>query len=271
MEDKGKKLKKIFAILVSAMVLAVAVTACANKEAPKTKEAAKTAEKEADQQGEGVQHKVLAFNLEGLSDKGEKRWEVKGKSAESVSAEEVKLDDIVAKSYGDGTEATITADKGTYNKSKNNVILEKSVKADIESSKSGLGEIGITGMMGQAKDNENKNTGSDNPKKTKTTITCDGEAQFDYGKNAAFFNKNVKVVSDDGTINAELITVNFDPKTKKVINITAEGDVKIAKDENVTYSNKATYLESEKRIVLSGQPKIVIYQEGDVKDNFLGK
>lgn len=251
-------------LLIGFTIIMVAIAGCGKKEPAKAKPAVE------DQQAKGqgsVQHKVLSFSLEGLTDKGEKKWGVTGKSAEAVSETEVKLDDIVAKTYGDEGEATITADKGVYDKSKNNVRLEKNVKATIEGTQGFSGEL--TGFTDEA-NAPSKEAGADSgkpKKKTKTIITCDGDVLFDYEKNLAYFNKNVKVSSDDGNnIDADKITVNMDPATKKVKEIMAEGNVRISNGENITYSDNATYVENDKKVVLSGKPKLVITQEGNIGD-----
>jgi len=210
---------------------------------------------------------VLAFNLEGLSDNGQKKWDVTGKSAESVSQTQMKLNDIVAKAYGNDSEATITAKDGVYDKTKNNVVLENDVKATIISTKSFAGDM--IGAPADSKDNTPKV--DDKSKKKKTTITCDGEVEFNYENNQAYFSKNVKVVGDDGDIDADKITINLDPSTRRVKEIVAEGNVKIKQGENITYSDKAVYVESERKIVLTGKPKLVIYQEGGLSGNLFGE
>ena len=86
-------------------------------------------------QSDAVKHKLMSFDLEGLADSGKKKWDVKGQSAEAISEHEVKLDSIVASAYGQDAQATITADKGVYDKTKNNVRLEQNVRATIESSR----------------------------------------------------------------------------------------------------------------------------------------
>ena len=213
---------------------------------------------------EGVQQKVMAFNLEGLSDSGQKKWDVSGKSAESVSKTQMKLNDIVAKSYGNDSEATITAKDGMYDKAKNNVTLENDVKATIVSTKGFAGDIAGTSAGA-------KGAPSKEGKKTKTTITCDGEVEFNYENNQAYFSKNVKVSGDDGDIDADKITVNLDPSTRRVKEIVAEGNVKIKQGENITYSDKAVYVEAERKILLTGRPKLVIYQEGGLSGNLFGE
>ena len=256
---------KIF--LLIAVLLALSVPGCAKKEAEKPKE---TKPQESADTSNTVNQKVLSFNLEGLSNKGTKKWDVTGESAEAVSESEVKLDNIVARAYGNEAQATITADKGVYDKTKNNVRLQQNVKAVIDNTESFGSDF--MGISVEGDTNAKKKGSAGNPKKTSTTITCDGEVQFDYEKNQAYFTKNVKVVSSDGSIDADKITVNLDPDTKKVKDIVAEGNVKISRGENVSYSDKATYIESEKKVVLTGKPKLVIYHEGEnIKTDFLTK
>ena len=257
-----------YGLMFCAIALVVAMVVYGLRESNKPKETARQAAS-SKSANDSVQHRVLSFNLEGLTEKGAKKWDVKGESAEAISENEVKLNRIVAKAYGEDAEATITADKGVYNKSKNNVTLEQNVKATI---------INTQGMDGSLADftlnplnaTEPKEPNPDK-KKTKTVITCDGEVQFNYENNQAFFTKNVKVVNDDGIIDADKITVNLDPVTRKIKEIVAEGNVKITRGENVTYSEKATYFESEKKVLLEGRPKIIITQEGNFETNFLNK
>lgn len=217
-----------------------------------------------------LKHKVMSFDLEGLTDSGAKKWDVKGESAEAISENRVKLNKIVASAYGDDAQATITADKGIYDRSKNNVHLEENVIATIENvNDKNSGFMGLSGVSG--KDSEEKGMFSEKPKKTKTVITCEAEVEFDYEKNKAYFKKDVHIVNDEGMIDADKVTINLNPATKKIMEIVAEGNVKITRGENISYSDKATYIESEKKILLTGEPRMVIYQEGGMKDKLLGK
>lgn len=205
-----------------------------------------------DSQSDQVKHKVMAFDLEGMADDGTKKWDVKGQSAEAVTEDQVKLNNITASSYGKDAQTTITADAGLYDKTKNNVHLEQNVKAVIED----MGKSAVTPAQ--------------KPKKTKTVITCDAEVEFNYEKNEGYFNKNVHVVNDEGMIDADRITIYLDHTTKTIKTIVADGNVRIQRGENTTFSDKATYIEADKKIVLSGQPRLVIYQEGDLQANMLG-
>lgn len=217
-------------------------TGCGRKEPPKVgaaKARLETKQRELAGDKDGVEHKVLSFNLEGLTEKGEKKWEVIGRTARSISENEIRLGNIVAKTYGE-EDAVIVADEGVYDKSKNNVKLEKNVKATIENAGSTLKEqVGFSlDSKDSASDSDKKDI--DQPKKKKRmTITCDGDVEFDYAKNLAYFNKNVKVRSDDGDIDADKITVNLNRATKKIDDIIAEGHVKITQREEKPADRRA--------------------------------
>jgi len=264
-----QSLKRLKDFPICLFVTLLLLNGCGKKEEAKSADAKKDGSADS-KIADHVKHKVMSFDLEGLADNGKKKWDVKGQSAEAVSENEVKLDSIVASSYGEGSQATITADKGVYNKTKNNVRLTENVKATIENRRDKNSDVmDFSGVLGGGS-GKSKQV-SDKPQKTKTLITCDGEVQFDYEKNQAYFNKNVKVTNEEGYIDADKITIDLDPSTKKVGQIVCEGHVKITRGENITYSDKATYIEAEKKIVLTGAPKLVIYQEGSLEDNMLGK
>jgi lipopolysaccharide transport protein LptA len=248
-----------YLIIVPAVAL-LFTASCARKEPPK-KAQAPVQDKAGKEKTSDVTHKVLSFNLEGLTERGAKKWDVKGESAEAISENEIKLDNIIATAYGEEAEAVITADSGVYDRSKNNVRLEKNVKATIEASQGFTGNF-VDGSQ-QARTPASK-PGKDAKavKKTKTIITCDGEVQFDYEKNQAFFTKNVKVVNEDGSIDADKITVYLDADTRRMKEIIAEGNVKITRGDNITYSDRASYAEASKKITLSGKPRLILTPEG---------
>jgi len=256
-------------IVIAVMFLILCTSGCAKVDAPKPKEVSKAPDT-AQGTSNTVEQKVLAFNLEGFTEKGAKKWDIVGESAEAVSESEVRMKNIVAKSYGTQSEAMIVADKGIYDKAKNNVRLENNVRATIEQTESSAKDyLDISGALLGAK----KADAAEPPqkKKSKTTITCDGEVQFEYENNLAYFNKNVRVVSDYGEITADKITVNLDAKSKDIRDIVAEGNVKIAKEDNVSFCDKATYIEAEKKVILTGRPKLVVYGDGNIESKFTGK
>jgi lipopolysaccharide assembly outer membrane protein LptD (OstA) len=264
MEDRAK-MNNMRNLTVALLVVFLFTGGCGNKEEPKAKEAKASEAAASDKNpADSVNHKVLSFNLEGLTERGVKKWDVKGESAEAISENRVKLDNIVASAYGEESEAVITADKGVYDRNKNNVMLEKNVHATILATQGFTGDF-VEGA-GQAKDKNKKSDPAkgEKSKKSKTVITCDGEVQFDYEKNQAYFLKNVKVVSEDGTIDADKITVNLDPNTRRLTEIIADGNVKIIRGDNTTFSQRASYSETDKKVTLSGKPKLVLSPEGGI-------
>jgi lipopolysaccharide assembly outer membrane protein LptD (OstA) len=260
-EDEAK-MNNMRKFTVALLVLFLFTGGCGSKEAPKAKEAKASAEASGQTPGDPVSHKVLSFNLEGLTERGVKKWDVKGESAEAISENEVKLDNIIASAYGEEAEAVITADEGVYDRAKNNVKLEKNVHATINATQGFTGDF-VEGS-GNIKDNNAKAAAvkGEKPKKDKTVITCDGEVQFDYEKNQAYFLKNVKVVNSDGTIDADKITVHLDPATRRLKEIVADGNVKIVRGDNTTFSQRASYSETDKKVTLSGKPKLVLSPDG---------
>lgn len=119
--------------------------------------------------------------------------------------------------------------------------------------------------------------------KNKTVITCDGPLNIDYAKNIAVFNNNVKVDSDGTLIYSDKMDVYFGASSgqdkgaagdtlsemgSKIEKIVARGNVKIIRGENVSYSDEATYTASDKRITLSGKPKLVIYSAEEMNASF---
>jgi len=118
--------------------------------------------------------------------------------------------------------------------------------------------------------------------KNKIVITCDGPLEIDYEKNIATFNNNVKVDMQDAQICSDKMYAYFvmsDTDTQgtsktdqatnammgnKIEKIIARGNVRIIRGENISYSDEATYTATNKKIVLTGSPRLIIYStQGD--------
>jgi hypothetical protein len=56
----------------------------------------------------------------------------------------------------------------------------------------------------------------------------------------------------------------------KIDKIVARGNVKVVQGENVSYSEEAIYNASDRKIVLKGRPKLIIYSEKDLQDASFG-
>ncbi|MFH1691396.1 MAG: LPS export ABC transporter periplasmic protein LptC [Candidatus Omnitrophota bacterium] len=94
-------------------------------------------------------------------------------------------------------------------------------------------------------------------------ITCDGPLELSYEKQKAVFHNNVKVDGgpDKGQMYADKMTVFFNTASKQMEKMEADGHVKIVRGENTSYSDSAVFLGAEKKVVLSGRPKLVIFTE----------
>ena len=99
--------------------------------------------------------------------------------------------------------------------------------------------------------------------KGKMVITCDGPMEMSYEKQYAIFQDNVKVDSqgDQGTMIADKMTITFNSATKQIDKMEATGNVKIVRGENTSYSDGAIFTASDKRLVLTGRPKLVMFTE----------
>jgi len=98
----------------------------------------------------------------------------------------------------------------------------------------------------------------------KMVITCDGPMELNYEKSTAIFEKNVKVEGDaeQGTMIADKMTVYFNQAAKQIDKMVAEGNVKIIRGENISYSEGAVFTAADKRLVLTGRPKLIMFSGG---------
>jgi LPS export ABC transporter protein LptC len=129
---------------------------------------------------------------------------------------------------------------------------------------------------------EKDKTAKEQGDKGKIVITCDGPMDIDYEKNIATFNNNVKVDRQDSQIYSDRMDVYFSsnkkdkPKTEAGFGVTASsidkivaiGNVKIVRGENTSYSDEAVYTASDRKISLSGRPKLIIYSAEDMNAPF---
>jgi lipopolysaccharide export system protein LptA len=86
---------------------------------------------------------------------------------------------------------------------------------------------------------------------TSQTLTADNK------NNTALFEGSVVATTNDLTIYSDKMTVFYDNSESKVKKIYAVGHVKVHKKERVIFSDEATYMEDEKKIIFTGNPKAV--------------
>jgi len=114
-----------------------------------------------------------------------------------------------------------------------------------------------------------KDSDVSNLESNKITITCDGPMEIDYDKNNAIFYNNGKVVKEDIQIYSDRLEVYFLKETIKtgqttnpetqIKNIIASGNVRIIRGDNVSFSQEAIYEPQDKKIILKGSPRLIIY------------
>lgn len=270
-----------------AMVVAVAVLSvwmCRGFFAPAARTADKSGKDALD--AGSLEQKVLSFTIDGRSPKGARQWHLEGNSAEIIG-EDIHLNDLVAVAYGEDTTVNLTSDRGVYRKKLGEVELlgnvevvsdsgftlttekakwsqeTKEISTDALVNITGKGMVAV-GKGGMANSDEKKaslNKDVSVSMEPDTKVDCAGSLQVDYNANIAVFHKDVIVEDKDGKLFADKLTVEFDPESRKLARVTAEGNVKVKRGKSYTISEKAIYTESTKSAQLLGKPRIIIDPE----------
>ena len=247
-----------------------------------------------EQESPEAKHKLYSFSFSKYTPEGAKQIEIEGDSAD-ILAQTVELMNVMAKAYAEESPVTITADKGNYDKSANQVNLQNNVVATTENGARLLTEelqilpdrnvmqtdvqaevkkdnIKVEGLGAQGDSNlkkvrfkKNVTVVVQDPSEKKngpTVITCDGPLVVDYEKNIAHFKDNVVAKDQRGQLNADVMDVYYNRVSRKVSRIVAEGNVTIENpDGNKTYSDSVIYLAEEGKIILGGDTE-AIYKQG---------
>ncbi|MCK4859066.1 MAG: LPS export ABC transporter periplasmic protein LptC [Candidatus Omnitrophica bacterium] len=168
------------------------------------------------------------FSFVSHNSEGKKEWEIAGDKATFLENNEIKLDNVVAKSSHKEADLLMTSEEGFFDKENKDVRLEGDVK-------------GVFKQQNYV-----------------TTITCDGCLEVDNLKKKAVFEENVVVHNKDGKISADKIEVFFNEENKKIVKIVAIGNVQIERKGNRSYSEEAIYLVEQEKIILTGRPRVEI-------------
>lgn len=237
---------------------------------------------------EDVNQKIMVFSISGTT-KGKKKWSIEGESADVLSSNVVKLKSITGKCYLEDNIITITADEGKFNRESNSVQLSGNVITKTENGVTLKTEhlnwnvekeyiwtddfvevtrdkIKITGdgasgysTLEEVKLDKNIKINIE----PSAVITCDGPLQIDYNKGIAYLDSNVKVINEGGKLIAEKAKVYFDKKDQRIIKVVAIGNVKIKKNNDITFSHRATYFVDDMKVILTGKPKLLVYSSKD--------
>ena len=89
---------------------------------------------------------------------------------------------------------------------------------------------------------------------TSDRLEADDEAQI------VIFSGNAVATQDDVTIYADRLTIKYTGEKREIVEIIADGQVRIVQQEKVATGEKAVYYNQEERVVMTGSPKVT---EGD--------
>jgi len=251
---------------------------------------------------------IAGFHLSGFGREGNMTWEISSVSAD-VFSEQIQLNDFVGTLYGDekiivsakkgdfnknqnrvhleddvviSTEsgAELTTEYLDWNRE--TAEISNSVPVDIKKDNMFITGVGLSGdtnlsKIGLERDVEVKI----HDKKKKIIITCSGPLSINYVDNIAVFNREVVVDDGQSQMYSDLMQVFFrasssNTKTSsfagrmgEVERIIARGNVKIVREDNVSYSNEAIYNTNDNTLSLTGRPKLIIYSM-ESQDAFIG-
>jgi len=237
------------------------------------------------------QQKIKDFYLSNLKEDGSRDWEVNGDEA-LIGEENIDIENMTANYYLKEDTILITSDKARMNKNSMDVTLQDNVHIENEEGatletdslnwereknhietkdnvKTTRDSMQIT-AKGLSADTEMKKadfeedvevTFADMESGDVTTATCSGPLEIEYNKGKAVFNKDVVITNKQGKMYSDKATLFFDTEAKALIKVVSEGNVKIIRENNVTFSQKATYLGKEEKIILEGKPRIMYFPE----------
>lgn len=244
------------------------------------------------------QQQMDDFSLSGFSDKGKKNWNLTGQSAD-ISAQLIRLTNIQSLLHGEDNESVkVTADSGDFDRQtsvlqlQDNVVVTTSTGVKLETDSlqwdrkeqrfstpdqvridkqdmriTGQGATGEPQLsrVELARDVRVQISGEEPARpQQKITIECEGPMQVDYKANKAVFSVDVRVTTGDGDMSSDMMDVYFtrsqkDGSAAKIDRIVARGNVRILRDGNVSLSDEAVYSGTDRKITLTGKPKLVIY------------
>ncbi len=110
----------------------------------------------------------------------------------------------------------------------------------------------LSGFLGlrSAASGTNEQTGQSES----TEVTADRMVSETRG-DQIIFSGNVEVHRGDLVVKADRLEVTQERQSKQVSQMVAIGNVQISKGEQAAAANRATYVESEQKVVLTGNPR----------------
>ncbi len=235
------------------------------------------------------------FNLEGYTQDGKKSWVVNGSKAD-ILGDVIQIADVDAESYMD-EKVNLVSQVGTINQVSGNIHLEKDVvvtgERGVRLSTDSLDwdrnkdlvqtqdpvtitdkDMTLTGQGMQAhpalktakieKDVKVVMDTAPAPEESKiVTITSSGPMTIDQAKSYAVFEDQVVAAQEDQTLQADRMEIYFDEEKKQIKEMICTGNVILIRGENKSFSDKAVYDGTQRRLTLSGRPKLILLTEGN--------
>jgi len=119
-----------------------------------------------------------------------------------------------------------------------------------------LAAASMAGAAAPAKEEAKKkssSTGFEFNKKDPIYITSDW-MEADQKKNTITYKGRVVTVQADMTMRSEILTAYYDPETKKISQIVAEGKVNATQGNRVATGEKAVFDDKARTVTLTGSP-----------------
>lgn len=238
---------------------------------------------------------IKDFYLSNFKKDGSSDWEIEGKNA-IVDGDFIDIVTMNANYYMENDTISVKSNKAKINKKSQDIQLDGNVKIE---NKEGW-NLKTEHLNWQRKENYIKTdsivktekdsflvkakglyadsqlkkadfkenvqvTHTDKNQKNATTINCSGPLEINYNKGQATFHDNVVVNHKQGKLFSDLAILFFDAKDKKISKIISKGNVKIVRDDNITFAEKATYLAKEEKLILEGSPRLIYFPKEDKK------
>jgi len=236
-----------------------------------------------------AQQEIKEFYLSNIKEDGSRDWDLEGKQAH-IFDKHVDIEGVKANYYAQDDTIVVTSDKARLDKSSMDIKLQDNVNltnkegarlvTDSLNWKRSQNYIDTDDWVVTTKDNmkiKAKGFSADTAFKKAdfeekvqvvlpdekndqvTTIACSGPLEIEYERGTAVFNNDVVVTHPEGKLFSDKATLFFDAETKKIAKIVSEGNVKIVREDNITFAQKATYFGSEQRVVLEGRPRLIYF------------
>lgn len=204
---------------------------------------------DSDPKGQMIEH----FELEGFDDDGNASWRLVGDSALVSSNTDVFIEkDVVLTMLGG---AIIRSDKVFWQNSKTRFVTSQPVKVlhrNIEVE--GRGAIGKLNQKSiQINQDIRMRIEPDG-----TLVTCRGPMRILQNESRATLYHDVRIRDTRGDLVADRMDAFFDPETRKIVMITASGNVRITRGDDISVADKAIYDTRTGSVRLEGMPEISI-------------